>query len=741
MTMSRNREWRRIFAATSLAATMLLSGRALADESEGAGKLELIALSTRPDMVSGGDVLVQVNVPAATRLDQVVISLNGRNVTASFHPGRAPGSLVGLVKGLTLGRNTLTAAANRRVAARLALINHPIAGPIFSGPHQTPFICETASFALPVTGGTLGPPLDADCSIATRGDYVYKSTAGTFKPLPDPSVRPADLAQTTTSEGRTVPYVVRVETGTINRAVYQLLTLHDPKTDPAPSPWTPPAGWNGRLIYSYGGGCRSSYHQGQYVDNFFPTGPVVLAAPLNDAWLSLGYAVAASTLNIFNNNCNDVISAETTMMVKERFIEQFGPPRYTMGWGASGGSMQQHLIAHNYPGLLDGITPSSSFSDALALTITASDCALLVRAFVTSTQSWSFGQKTAVAGWGTWDFCTTFISADWGLAFKAGRSSRLTYAGCSGAVPPSLIYDPVSNPMGARCTYQDNAVNIFGRDHGTGFAPSPLDNVGVQYGLKAFNAGQISAEQFLDLNERVGGYDIDGNLIAGRTEADPTALRIAYSTGRVDTGSGALGSIPMIDFRTYRDDVADPHDSVRSYSTRARLIAANGNADNQVILTGSRVGTGSGSAAAVAATVLRLMDQWLNNIANDSSDISDAAKVVRNKPPELVDACYTVTGQKITDQSVCRQLYPRHGNPRLAAGEPLANDVLKCTPKPVDRRDYVQTLTDEQFARLKAIFPQGVCDYSRRGVEQQLVKDTWLSYPLHGDDDEDEHDD
>jgi hypothetical protein len=26
-------------------------------------------------------------------------------------------------------------------------------------------------------------------------------------------------------------------------------------------------------------------------------------------------------------------------------------------------------------------------------------------------------------------------------------------------------------------------------------------------------------------------------------------------------------------------------------------------------------------------------------------------------------------------------------------------------------------------------------------VEQQLVKDTWLSYPLHGDDDEDEHDD
>ena len=55
----------------------------------------------------------------------------------------------------------------------------------------------------------------------------------------------------------------------------------------------------------------------------------------------------------------------------------------------------------------------------------------------------------------------------------------------------------------------------------------------------------------------------------------------------------------------------------------------------------------------------------------------------------------------------------------------------------------MQALTDEQFARLKASFPRGVCDYSRRGVGQQLVKDTWLSYPLHGydDEDEDEHDD
>ncbi len=138
-----------------------------------------------------------------------------------------------------------------------------------------------------------------------------------------------------------------------------------------------------------------------------------------------------------------------------------------------------------------------------------------------------------------------------------------------------------------------------------------MDNVGVQYGLNAFNSGQINADQFVQLIELVGGYDIDRNTVARRSVADEAALRIAYQTGRLDTGGGGLGSVPIIDFRTYRDDIADPHDSVRSYTTRSRLIAANGNADNQAILITSRDGIGPGSSAAVAADVLRLMDEWL----------------------------------------------------------------------------------------------------------------------------------
>ena len=69
----------------------------------------------------------------------------------------------------------------------------------------------------------------------------------------------------------------------------------------------------------------------------------------------------SSTLNNNSNNCNDVIAAESMMAAKERFIEAYGPPRYTVGFGFSGGALQQHMIAENYPGLLDGLVPGAGY--------------------------------------------------------------------------------------------------------------------------------------------------------------------------------------------------------------------------------------------------------------------------------------------------------------------------------------------------------------------------------------------
>jgi hypothetical protein len=549
--------------------------------------------------------------------------------------------------------------------------------------------------------------------------------------------------KTTNTEGRTVNFIVRVESGTINRAIYQMAFLHDPVVDPVPSPFTQLPGWNQRLVYFFGGGCAVGYHQGEFT--FVSKFGSSLEASLFEVeryggsgdMLSKGYAVAASTQNMFRMNCNDALSAETASMVKEHFIKQYGVPRYTIGWGGSGGSMQQDLIAQNYPGLLDGITPSENLLGGLDFFTPIADCALLRRVFDSSTQPWTVEQKTAVAGWGVWDYCTgspaQFGNVVLASAYPPDSAGTICPAP---AVPPALIYDPVTNPTGARCTWFDNSVNIFGRDRETGFARRAMDNVGVQYGLVAFNAAKINAEQFLDLNERIGGYDIDGNLVAGRTVGDSKALRTAYETGRLNLGSGGLASVPIIDWRAYHDFIASVHDSVRSRIMRARLVAANDNAANQVILESPHDGTPAGAAIyrALGFDVLRLMDQWLGNIASDAAPYNSLAeKVVRNKPDELVDACYSATGEKITDQATCQSLYPPRSNPRLAAGEPLTNDILKCELKPVERSDYTQPLTDQQFAHLEAIFPQGVCDYTRPGVEQQRLEHTWLSYPRPGE--------
>jgi hypothetical protein len=301
-----------------------------------------------------------------------------------------------------------------------------------------------------------------------------------------------------------------------------------------------------------------------------------------------------------------------------------------------------------------------------------------------------------------------------------------------------MVYDPVSNPKGARCDVYDNQVNVFGPDPQTGFARRPLDNVGVQYGLVAFNSGKITADQFLELNEKVGGFDGDGKIVATRMAGDPEALRIAYQTGQVNAGSGGLSTIPIIDIRGYIDTVPDIHDEFRSFVTRARLEAANGSADNQVILTfpraappGKKLPVSLGDELKV---LVPLMDQWLDNIAKDTSHQSAIEKIAAARPEGIADACWSEDGEKIVEKRTydgngrCNQLFPPHGDPRIAAGEPLAENTLKCALKPVNPKDYVHPLTEDQLARLKVIFPQGVCDYTRPGIGQGPLAGTWKKY-------------
>ncbi len=697
-----------------------LAGLACAPaETAGVSRVEI--LSSRPDMVTAGDVLVRVSPPPGVEVGGVRVTVAGRDVSGQFRPD-AEGALLGLVTGLDAGSSVVSVSAGSGAPVEVELTNYPVTGPVFSGPHQAPFHCETEAFRLFGEGAeeTLGAPLDAQCSVALRVDYGYRSVdGGALRPLADPEVRPGDLAYTTTLAGDEVPYVVRIETGTVNRAIYQIAILHDPATTPEPDAWQPSPGWNERLIFTFGGGCVNGwYRQGAR------TGGVT-----DDVMLRQGYAVASSSLNVFGNNCNDLLAAETMMMVKERFIEAYGAPRFTIGWGCSGGSYQNHQIADNFPGLLDGIIPGCSFPDVTSGTIPFITDARLLNHYFNETAPGLFTdeEQRAVAGF-------LVLNTMPYVSRNAGRIAPDEF--CPEVIPEVARYHAETNPGGVRCDVYDATVNIYGRDASTGFARRPLDNVGVQYGLGALNDGVITLEQFVALNEGIGGYDQDGQFQSGRTVADHDAMRAAYRTGRVTSGGGGLVTTPIIDYRGYSDDVerGDVHVRYHSFALRERLERANGRTDNHVMLVeDNRYGLYS-SQSPVLREALAQMDAWLTALDADTSSDPRIDQVVRAKPADLVDACWTrderpskiaETQERSTGR--CAELYPSPPAPREVAGAGVATNVLKCQLKPIDTADYAVPLSGDARTRLDRVFPDGVCDWTRPGVEQAPLVGAWLS--------------
>jgi len=720
------------FAGLGLGLIVVLTIIAATGPALAGNKLEIVTLSNQPDKVSGGDVLVSVGVPTGTKLDDVTITLNGGNVTAAFAPDTVNRALVGLVTGLGLGGNRLEAKAKGAGTDIVEIRNHPITGPIFSGPQEEPFFCQTHQFR-PYTNAPFltASQITDPCSVPTQVDYVYRTTAGAFVKFDPAAPPPANLATTLTG----VPYIVRLETGTINRAIYQIAILDNPAIAGPDLRNHADPGWNGKLVYTFGGGCGG----GHYIQGN-STGGV-----LNDSMLTRGFAVASSSLNVLGNNCNDVLSAETLMMVKEHFIETFGVPRYTMGFGCSGGAIQQYTIAANYPGLLDGLVPQCSFPDVYGTG--TFDSRLILNYFVyNATVPWTQDQIRAASGFGTFGQIYT-QGTSWAAridpspvrpgfppsipGFPPNQSSWLY----SAVVPIDVRYDPITNPTGARATTYDHNINTFGADE-NGFARRPLDNVGVQYGLAALNAGQITKAQFLDLNEKIGGLDIDANFIPARMVADLDATRAAYQTGKVNN-TGPLGNVPILDVDViYTDQLAagDVHMKYNHFVTRQRLINANGNADNMVIWSGV-----FGPRAGQLTQAFIQMAAWLDNLSADTSDRPLPEKVVSSKPAGLTDGCWTGTSAPFgfiaehqflggPGTSACNNLYPGFLFPRYLAGIPLSNDVVKCHLRPIDLTDYAVTLTSDEQARLRQIFPDGVCDYTRPGFEQQGLLDTWLIY-------------
>ena len=151
------------------------------------------------------------------------------------------------------------------------------------------------------------------------------------------------------------------------------------------------------------------------------------------------------------------------------------------------------------------------------------------------------------------------------------------------------------------------------------------------------------------------------------------------------------------------------HDGYHTLVARARLLKANGNTANHVRVVIHEVGhRGPDSVLGIVSPqAVAHVDTWLTDILADGSDKPQAQKVAAHRPADLVDACYTAADAQITDMDVCAELFPIASDARLVAGAPLANDVLKCTLKPVNPNDYMVNLSAEQLGALRRIFAEG----------------------------------
>ena len=160
--------------------------------SSAGGVVQIKTLSVRADLVSGGDALVKIAVPQGASPTSLRVRLNGHDITSSFRK-QSDGQGLGLVSGLRLGRNTVSAGLPDGRGARLVLTNHPLGGPVFSGPQIHPWTCGNDSKS-------------PKCYQKPTFAYTYVGTDGgthDYDPKnPPPSF---EVASTTTTDGMTGP--------------------------------------------------------------------------------------------------------------------------------------------------------------------------------------------------------------------------------------------------------------------------------------------------------------------------------------------------------------------------------------------------------------------------------------------------------------------------------------------------------------------------------------------------------
>ncbi len=667
---------------------------------------------------------------------------------------------------------------------------------------QYPFACrtETAGLGQPEIDNqdTIGIPVfeisgdtktdtvlgySKNCGVSMTVSYFYKDASagqyGTLTPLdtddPPEGSEIADIV----IDGNTHKYIVRLEQGTINRFVYAIgmIAPNDYDLD------TPDlSAWNKKLIFYFGGGVGIGHNQGSgyamrhvgstddSYDNYGSGGA------LNQPILEQGYAIISSSGTVTDTTYNLLLMGETAEMVKNQFKTKYGTPKYTFGIGGSGGAIQQFIYEQNVPDLLDGLVPTHVYPDMITQTIPVGDCSLIEGYFDLYSEdlTWwdTWVKRELIEGMHGIDGFTGGMFDDMGgkppWATAVGNGSSECYEGWFGLTPftmnplfvdgsqfgPIWEYEPTAG-LATKWTYYDDLAHIFGTDPDySEYANQTVDNVGVQYGLAALVAGDISADAFLDINAKIGGWKKPWDMVTAgcpfaadcdpaematwdpwstrnatandtqsikpRAEGSIAAINAAYRSGLV-----FLGDIddPIINIWPYLEAELDMHNSRQSFSVRQRMLDADGTADNHVIWALDNT-TDSATAEAVfmgtVLTAFEVLENWLDS---------------GTKPGEAVDSCFESDGSPIAsgtsvwdgittdatdDNGTCADLaqFKIYKSSRIVAGEGISGLTFKCTLQTIDEAKtagiYGAVSFDAtQDTRLREIFPDGVCDYTQ----------------------------
>jgi len=274
------------------------------------------------------------------------------------------------------------------------------------------------------------------------------------------------------------------------------------------------------------------------------------------------------------------------------------------------------------------------------------------------------------------------------MAASAGDPLRGFSAAVSGT-PASLLADKLAEAV--RLASRDNRLSasfVVRTDVAGGTAElSDLHFASASGARVDLPGGSRAALRWPD-----GAWSLDGGVTLG--------------------GGGGLGSIPVFDDGAYNDE-RGYHYQWYHFAIRERIRKQNGNADNHVMWRGPVQ-----AEAAWAAFI-----KWVE---------------AKKRPADLVDGCWMVDAAKKATfvaepqtfsskpDSKCNAAYPSSAFTRYVAGGPIDANILKCQLKPIDASDY-PALAPAELQRLKTIFPGGVCDYSKPGVNQTPVV-PWASF-------------